>query len=636
MNISPKIKQNLIKIGLWVLFVGIFLFFSCLPAIHYNNISGDKNGRSAVCTIEQKYYSDGSPIDPLTNYKQSSLEEIFFDSTHQNLEKVIVFGKLSYSKTENSFYVRDGAFIIPLDVSGCQHLDQFKNKPETEIVVAGISTMYNGMPLLSVTGLHDSVPGWMKVMANGGMTVIVTLIYFYLIMGIGFAVNYFLIKIGLRKNQESAIVRSLKTPEKKAGWSMMYGIVSIPIWFLNPYAGILVQVYAMYIGYKALASEKKKLALAGIIVSGAGLLIMTFIFLSIGRFSNPPKANFFGGVSTVSDLKATPIGTETLEMDPYLSSKWHFSIHPPKNWVPDDKNPDKGFQLVFRGPEGASTNSKSFSPEIKLGLAPAESLNVSDSGGAMVAMEKLFKTQYKDVKIIDDGTENLLGGHVSSSYIEATYTNDSHILTHTFVVMALRSNLLYMIGADLPDAQWNKYEKVIRDSVSTFDFPQTATTSIQHLVILHTSMGDISFATYDNDAPQTVKNFIKLAQKGFYDDTVFYLAIKGKTIVAGDPTGTGSGGPGYSINRELYADPSYDWGFVGGTLMTIPDGGMMNGSQFMVILDDAPTLAHNYTIFGQVIDGMDVVNAISALPTDKNSHPLNPPIIESVSVKDIQ
>jgi len=636
MNLSPKTKNILIKLGPWVLFIGIFLLFVISPALYYKSISGNSNGRSAVCAIEQKYYSNGSPIDPFANYEQSSLKEIFSDDTHENMNKVIVFGNLTYSKTEDAFYIRDGLFIIPLDVSGCQNMTQFKNKPETPIVVAGISTMYNGMPLILVTGLHDSVPGWVKVMDNGGTMVMVALIYFYLIGGLALGLNLLLVKIGLRKTQNKNLTLAPKTPEKKALWSIIYGIIGIPIWFLNPYAGILVQIYATYMGYKGLVSQKRKFAFIGIIVSGTGLVIMTFIFIFMGRFFNPPQTNIFNGMISRSDIQVTPTGKETLEMDPYINSKWHFSIHPPKNWVPDDKTPDKGFQLVFRGPEGVSVNGKPFIPEIKLGLAPADSLDVSSTEEAMNTMEKLFKTEYKDTKIIDDSAQTLLSGHIPSSFIEATYTSADHVFTHTLVVMVLRSNLLYMVGVDAPDSQWDKYEKVISDSLSTFDFPQTAATSIQHLVTLHTTMGDISFATYDNDAPITVNNFIKLAQKGFYDGTIFDQVVKGKIIAGGDPTGTGKGGPGYTIRPEIYADPSYDWGFVGGTVATVIDGNLMNGSQFMMLLDDAPTLSHNYSIFGQVVDGMDIMNSISYVPTDKNARPLDPPIIESVSVKDVQ
>lgn len=633
MNISPKIKIVLKKIGPWVLAVAVIIFLSILPALYYRHVSGNKDGRSAVCAIERQQYSTGGDIDPLLNYQRTSLQEIFFDSTHKNLEKVIVSGNLRYIKKENTFYLRDGVFLIPLNISGCQQLAQFKKDGENFVTVAGIVSLNDGELLLSVTGLRDTIPGWMQIIITFVFIIIGPLIWYLIFWALFRGLSWILIKLGIKKKPEPVATSVQKTSEKKAGWSLVLAVIALPLWFLNPYVGILLQLFGIYLAYLARTSEKKKIAFIGGTISGVGLVLMLFIFIGLGKFGIAPKVNFF---NFSLDLTPEPTGTEILDIDPYINSRWHFSIHSPKNWIPDDKTPDTGFALVFRGPKEDSIDGKSFSPEIKISLIPAQSLNVSKVEDVLAPLEKSLKKQYKDVVIINDNEQTLLSGHISSVYIEASYTNDAHVFTHSLIIITLRSNLMYAIGADIPADKWNKYEKVIRDSLGTFDFPQTAATSIQHLITLHTTMGDISFATYDNDAPQTVKNFIKLAQKGFYDNTIFDQVVKGKVIAGGDPTGTGNGGPGYAINPEIYTDPSYDWGFVGGTVMTIPDGKMMNGSQFMMVLDDAPTLAHNYTIFGQVVDGMDVMNAISSLPADKNGRPFNPPSIENVSVKELK
>jgi cyclophilin family peptidyl-prolyl cis-trans isomerase len=155
---------------------------------------------------------------------------------------------------------------------------------------------------------------------------------------------------------------------------------------------------------------------------------------------------------------------------------------------------------------------------------------------------------------------------------------------------------------------------------------------MKHLITIKTSLGNIEFATFDDDAPKTVNNFITLAQKGFYDNVIFHRVIKGFMIQGGDPTGTGRGGPGYSFDDELNSStPSYQAGYIRGVVAMANAGPNTNGSQFFIMLQDTP-LPHAYTIFGKVVSGQDVVDAIGNLPTDSNDRPLNPPVIESVTV----
>jgi len=157
---------------------------------------------------------------------------------------------------------------------------------------------------------------------------------------------------------------------------------------------------------------------------------------------------------------------------------------------------------------------------------------------------------------------------------------------------------------------------------------------MKHLITLKTSLGDITFATFDDDAPKTVQNFITLANKGFYNNVIFHRVISGFMIQGGDPTGTGTGGPGYSFADELNpSTPSYQAGYVRGVVAMANAGPNTNGSQFFIMLQDT-SLPHNYTIFGKVVSGQDVVDAIGNLPTNSNDRPLNPPVIKNVVVAD--
>ena len=159
--------------------------------------------------------------------------------------------------------------------------------------------------------------------------------------------------------------------------------------------------------------------------------------------------------------------------------------------------------------------------------------------------------------------------------------------------------------------------------------------TMQHLITLKTNFGEIQFETYDNDAPKTVANFITLAQKGFYKNVTFHRVIKGFMIQGGDPTGTGTGGPGYAFADELNpATPSYQQGYKKGVVAMANAGPNTNGSQFFIMLEDNP-LPNNYTIFGRVVKGQDVVDAIGSTPTGPGDKPSSPVVIESVTVNKV-
>src|SRR5919201_996419 len=134
---------------------------------------------------------------------------------------------------------------------------------------------------------------------------------------------------------------------------------------------------------------------------------------------------------------------------------------------------------------------------------------------------------------------------------------------------------------------------------------------------LNTNHGAISLELFDEDAPATVDNFVKLARDGFYDGVVFHRVIPDFMIQGGDPTGTGSGGPGYTFDDE-----ANDRRVVRGALAMANAGPNTNGSQFFIVTADAcPWLDGKHTVFGRVTRGMDVVDSISNLPRDARDRP---------------
>jgi peptidyl-prolyl cis-trans isomerase B (cyclophilin B) len=145
---------------------------------------------------------------------------------------------------------------------------------------------------------------------------------------------------------------------------------------------------------------------------------------------------------------------------------------------------------------------------------------------------------------------------------------------------------------------------------------------------LNTSKGPIAVELFDDDAPKTVENFRKLAGEGFYEGVIFHRVIPDFMIQGGDPTGTGSGGPGYTFEDEFN-----DRKVVRGALAMANAGPNTNGSQFFIVTAEAcPWLDGKHTVFGQVSDGMDVVDAISGVDTDASDRPREDVKIESVEL----
>lgn len=156
--------------------------------------------------------------------------------------------------------------------------------------------------------------------------------------------------------------------------------------------------------------------------------------------------------------------------------------------------------------------------------------------------------------------------------------------------------------------------------------------NMNHIITIKTNMGEIRFATYDADAPKTVDNFITLAQKGFYDGIIFHRVIDRFMIQGGDPKGNGTGGPGYTFEDELNSQTdSYKEGYKKGVVAMANAGPNTNGSQFFIMVADYP-LPNNYTIFGKVIFGQDVADAIAKSKVGSNDRPTSPVIMEKVTV----
>jgi peptidyl-prolyl cis-trans isomerase A (cyclophilin A) len=162
---------------------------------------------------------------------------------------------------------------------------------------------------------------------------------------------------------------------------------------------------------------------------------------------------------------------------------------------------------------------------------------------------------------------------------------------------------------------------------------------------LRTNQGTVRIRLFPDHAPKTVRNFVELAegsrewtdpktrqpvQDRFYDGTIFHRVIPRFMIQGGDPLGTGTGGPGYQFADEFHPDLSFDRPYL---LAMANAGPGTNGSQFFITVGPTPHLNNKHTIFGEVIDGSDVVDRISQVQTGRNDRPVQDVVIESIEIE---
>ncbi len=159
-------------------------------------------------------------------------------------------------------------------------------------------------------------------------------------------------------------------------------------------------------------------------------------------------------------------------------------------------------------------------------------------------------------------------------------------------------------------------------------FAVIETGEIMSEVLLQTTLGDLRIELFEPTMPITAGNFRKLVERGFYDGVIFHRVIPGFMIQGGDPTGSGMGGPGYTIKDEF----SREHRNARGTLAMANAGPNTGGSQFFVNVVDNFRLDDKHPVFGKVVAGMDVADAISRVPRNRNDRPLKDVVIQKATV----
>ena len=152
----------------------------------------------------------------------------------------------------------------------------------------------------------------------------------------------------------------------------------------------------------------------------------------------------------------------------------------------------------------------------------------------------------------------------------------------------------------------------------------------RYVATVNTNQGSVVIELFPKEAPKTVNNFVFLAREGYYDGVIFHRVIESFMIQGGDPTGTGGGGPGYSFEDEFVPSLVFDRS---GILAMANSGPNTNGSQFFITTVPTPHLNQRHTIFGIVLEGQDVAEAISKVPS-RQDRPLSDVVIQSIEIEE--
>lgn len=190
------------------------------------------------------------------------------------------------------------------------------------------------------------------------------------------------------------------------------------------------------------------------------------------------------------------------------------------------------------------------------------------------------------------------------------------------IVMCLTLALVFMTTACAAGSFWDfkkdEGESKVANRIAVFD----------------TNMGEFEIELFGDKTPITTKNFIDLAQEGFYDGVIFHRIIDGFMIQGGDPTGTGKGGPGYTIEDEFTPELTHE----SEGILSMANTGRPHtgGSQFFITLAATPWLDGHHTVFGKVIKGMEVVREIGHVKTGPQDRPVHDVVINKITIKDAE
>jgi peptidylprolyl isomerase len=200
----------------------------------------------------------------------------------------------------------------------------------------------------------------------------------------------------------------------------------------------------------------------------------------------------------------------------------------------------------------------------------------------------------------------------------------------SFFLITILISILFVTGCVRNTNEVNVTDEALTDNTLTNINPEMINETSQHnkTIVMRTNKGDITIELFNETMPITANNFLRLAQEDFYDGLIFHRVIDGFMIQGGDPEGNGSGDPGYSIPDEFTDNNKNNKG----TLSMANSGPNTGGSQFFINLVDNNFLDDKHPVFGKVVSGIEVVEAIGKTETGANDKPVEDVVIEDIEV----
>ena len=266
----------------WVVLIGLTALLLLAPRLYRTPL---KAGEQVTC-----------PNQAAEGYTPATLEDAVLGHGFDTNPKITLNGTISYSSANDRFYLRDGAFLVPLDVPGCTEMDIYK-RGDVLVFIKGTAATVDGRTMVTLDGIHTSAPVWMQNAYNLGLELtigIAVALVLFLMIGVVKLIRWFLVLIGLK---QPAVPKPPIDPEvlneRQAGASLLAGIVGPIFWFLNPFLGILYQGMCLYSGWKGLRSTKRVVAIIGISLCLASFIIMPLVLGALGLFSHASEPNFF-------------------------------------------------------------------------------------------------------------------------------------------------------------------------------------------------------------------------------------------------------------------------------------------------------------------------------------------------------
>lgn len=319
--------------------------------------------------------------------------------------------------------------------------------------------------------------------------------------------------------------------------------------------------------------------------------------------------------------------TTVIPTDNYTNVTYGYSIDYPEDWVIDDLN---SYQVVVTSPDIITGSGMFGNKKAGILLMPSIDMFTSD----IIPLEEYYQDMYNTIKkswtaaqIKELSSGNVIFGQNISGYSATweltdtagkweiqwfiserhdSYTYYYTILTFSFIDKT--NNNAVAINTAVSSFKYADITVTPAVPKKTYDAapPMTIDVNKQYTVTMTTAYGNMIFQLLPADAPQTVNSFVFLIREGFFDDTVFHRVVDNFVVQGGDPTGTGMGGPGYTFPDEISGRKH-----LAGTLSMANSGTDTNGSQFFICYDAQSSLDGKHAVFGQLVEGMDVLYKIN-------------------------